>query len=93
MTDPVNQTKINVRVQPNARCDEVLGFTDDVLKIRITAPPVTGKANKKLVEVLSECLGINKSRLSILKGETGRNKVIIIEGLGREEVLKRLSSL
>jgi uncharacterized protein len=93
MPAPVSQTKITVQVQPRASRNEVAGFIDGVLKVKIAAPPVEGKANKKLVEFLSECLGVSKSRLNIVKGEKGRNKVIAIEGLGWEEVVKRLSSL
>ena len=93
MPAPVSQTRITVQVQPYASRNEVAGFIDSVLKVRIAAPPVEGKANKKLIEFLSECLGVSKSRLSIVKGETGRKKVIAVEGLGWEEVMKRLSSL
>jgi len=92
MPVPARQTRITVRVYPNASRNEVAGFTGDVLKVKIAAPPVDRKANKKLVDFLSECLNVSKSRLSIVKGETGRNKVIAIEGLDRAEVVKRLSS-
>lgn len=93
MSAPVNRTKITVQVHTNARRNEVVGFTEGVLMVKIAAPPVAGKANKKLVEFLSECLGVSKSRLSIVKGVTGRNKIIAIEGLDREEVVKRFTSL
>jgi len=87
-----HEAKIAVRVQPNAASDEVVGFTSGVLQVKVSAPPVKGKANKKLVDLLSQVLGVNKSRISIVNGHTSRNKVIAIEGLSREEIMKRLSS-
>jgi uncharacterized protein (TIGR00251 family) len=87
------ETRITVRVQPNASRNEVVAITGDILKIKIAAPPVEGKANRRLIEFLSERLNVSKSRLSVLKGENGRNKVIAIEGLDRAEVLRRLSAL
>ena len=85
-----SQTRIVVQVQSNASRNEVMGCADGVWKVKVSAPPVEGKANKKLIEFLSDCLGVSKSRISIVKGETSRNKVVAIEGLDGEEVRKRL---
>ena len=71
---------------------EFIGFTDGILQVRITAPPVKGKANKELIAFLSKSLGVNKSSLSIVKGHTSRNKVIAIDGLSQENVINRLSA-
>jgi uncharacterized protein (TIGR00251 family) len=79
--------RITVRVQPNAKRNEVVRFEDGVLFIKITAPPVKGKANQALIAFLSDNLGVSKSRLSIEKGTTNRTKVITIEGMKQEEVL------
>ena len=57
--------RITARVQPNASRNEVLGFKDDVLLIRIAAPPIKGKANRELITFLSDILGVNKSNLTI----------------------------
>lgn len=92
MADTVKRVLISVRVQPRASRNEVTGQENGVWKIRIMAPPVEGKANKKLIEFMSERLGVSKSRIEIVKGETGRNKVVAIEGLERGEVSKRLQS-
>jgi hypothetical protein len=81
---------ISVRVYPNAARSGVVGFTDGVLQVRVTAPPVKGRANRELIALLSHILGIGKSRIEITKGQTARNKLIAIDGLTQEEVLNRL---
>ena len=83
-----HQTKIVVQVQPDARHNEVLGFKDGVLHLRITAPPVEGKANRALIKFLSAILGVSKSSLTIEKGVTGRRKLIGIIGLTHDQVIE-----
>jgi uncharacterized protein (TIGR00251 family) len=80
------ETRISIRVQPNAKKNEVLGFRDGILHIRIAAPPVKGKANKELVDYLSDILGIAKSRIEVEKGAAGKNKLVGISGINRERV-------
>ena len=87
------QVKIAVRIQPNARQNEILGFKDDMLHLKIAAPPVKGKANQELIKFLSEILGISKSNLVIEKGITERRKVIGIYGLTQSQVMERLAKL
>lgn len=82
--------RISVRVQPNAKRTELVGFDDGVLHLKIAAPPVKGKANAALLAFLSDILGVSKSRLSIAKGATSRSKVIVIDGMSQEEVLLSL---
>lgn len=91
MPVPVSEAKISLRVHPGATRNEVVGFADGVWRVKISAPPVKGKANKELIAFLSQLLGVSQSRLTILKGHTTRNKVVAIEGLSQEEVIKRLS--
>lgn len=81
---------IQVRVQPRSSRNEVVRFEGGVWWIRLTAPPVGGKANASLLELLSEVLGIAKSRLSIERGHTGRQKAVMAEGLTEAEVQGRL---
>jgi len=83
------ETRISLRVYPNATRNEVVGITNGVLGVKIAAPPVKGKANRELIAFLSQMLGVGRSRLSIIKGHASRNKVIAIDGLSPEEV-KRL---
>jgi uncharacterized protein (TIGR00251 family) len=69
----------------------VAGFTDDVLHVKVAAPPSEGRANKELTAFLSQALGVSKSSLSIVKGLTSRNKTVSVSGLSTEEILRRLS--
>ncbi len=83
---------ISVRVQPNAQKSELIGLSDGVWQVKVSAPPVKGKANTELIALLSRALGVSKSSLSIIKGHTSRSKVIAIDGLSEEEITKRLSA-
>lgn len=85
-----SKAKISLRVQPNATRNEVIGFIDGVLWVKIAAPPVKGKANRELLVFLSRFLGISQGALTITKGYTSRNKTLVVDGLSREELLKRL---
>ena len=78
-----------VRVTPRASRNEVVEvLSDQTVKIRLKAPPVEGKANKELIKFLSKVLGIPKTKMAIVAGETGRDKLVSIEDLGAEEVHK-----
>lgn len=75
--------EIHVKVAPNARSNEIIGWEEDprsgrVLRIRLQAPPVDGKANKALLAFLSGELGVPRSRLAIVRGHTSRIKVIAL---------------
>lgn len=85
-----NEVRISLRVYPNASRNEMVGFTDGVLRVKVSAPPIKGKANRELITFLSRLLGVGKGSVNIIKGHTTRNKVVAIDGLSREEALKRL---
>jgi len=87
------QTRIVVRVQPNASQNQVLGFKDGVLYVRIAAPPIKGKANQELITFLSDILGVSKSKLTIEKGITGKRKVIRITGLTQSQVMEHTQAI
>ena len=87
---PQEKTTISVRVQPSAAANEVVGLVDDILRLKIAAPPVKGKANREIVSFLGKLLGISKDAIVIVRGHTSRSKLIAIDGLSRDEVLKRL---
>lgn len=72
---------LHVRVQPNSSREGIAGIKNDALLIRLNAPPVEGRANEALVRFLSKRLGVPKSRLSIMQGEKGRNKLVAVQGL------------
>jgi uncharacterized protein len=68
--------RINVRVTPNARSPLVLRVDDLNYKVRVDARAVEGRANERLVELLAEHFSIPKSRVRIVKGGAGRNKIV-----------------
>lgn len=71
---------VDVRVTPRSvREDAVL--TDGILKVRLKAPPVEGEANAALVRFLSRKTGIRQSEITIIRGDTGRSKVLRFNGL------------
>jgi len=69
---------LNIRLQPRASKDEIVGLHGDRLKIRITAPPVDGKANEHLCHFLARQFKVPKSAVSLLTGHSGREKRILI---------------
>ena len=71
---------IEVKVITNAKKDEVIKLDEeDKYKLKVTAPPVDGKANKKVIEVLSKYFKTKKSSIKIKKGEKSHNKIIDIK--------------
>jgi len=69
---------LNVRIQPKASNNAFAEVLGDRLKIRITAPPVDGKANKHLTTFLAKQFKVTKANVTILSGDTGRNKRVKI---------------
>lgn len=72
-----------VHVQPRASRDEIVGLHGEALKVRITAPPVDGKANKHLGQFLAKAFGVSKGAVELVSGETGRDKQFLIHDPGR----------
>ena len=69
----------NVFIQPRSSKNSVVGLYGDALKIKLTAPPVEGAANKMCIEFLAKQLGVPKSSLSIISGHSSRTKRILIK--------------
>ncbi len=90
MPDPQNITRLQVQVRPNAPKNEITSYIDGWLHIKIAAPPLKGKANKELVAFLSRKLGIAKSNVNVIKGQTARKKLITVDSLSHEDTLKAL---
>ncbi len=81
-----------VRITPRSSRNEIVEImSDNTIKIKLTAPPVEGKANAELVKLLSRVLGVSKSSVAIVKGHTGRSKAVAVKGMSREEITSRLS--
>jgi len=73
---------LKVYLQPRASRNEIAGPYQDGIKVKVTAPPVEGKANEALIRFLAKELGIPLSRIEILKGHRSRKKVLKISGPG-----------
>ena len=85
--------RIAVQAHPGSKRNEVVRFEDGVWHLKIAAPPTEGKANKELIEFLSQILDISKSRITIDKGVNGHRKLISLEGLTKQEAGERLRKI
>jgi uncharacterized protein (TIGR00251 family) len=81
---------VRVRVQPRAARDEIIGWRADILGIRVTAPPVDGKANATLTALVARALDVPVSAVQVVRGERGRDKWLRVAGLSPADVRARL---
>lgn len=77
---------LSLRVQPNAKKEEICGVTDGALKIKVTAPPREGEANEACIRLLSKTLKIPRGKISIRGGSKSRLKRIRIAGVKPKEL-------
>lgn len=82
--------QIPVRVIPRSSRN-TLEWEEGAIKARLTAPPVDGAANAALIALLAETLSLPKRAITLVRGATGRQKVVEIEGLEQAEIIQRLS--
>jgi uncharacterized protein (TIGR00251 family) len=83
-------TRLFLKVQPRARGNEIGPATGDVLKIRVTAPPVDSAANEAVIKLLAKQLGCAKGSIRLVGGRTSRGKVVAVRGMTAAEILERL---
>jgi uncharacterized protein (TIGR00251 family) len=84
--------EIAVRVQPRARRNEVAGERAGAVLIRVTAPPVDGKANAAVCALVAKAAGVAPSRVRVIRGESSRDKVLRVEGVGEAALRAALGS-
>lgn len=82
---------LKVKVSPGASRNEIKAWSDDVLRVRVKAPPEKGKANKELRRYLAKILGIAPRQVTVRSGDTSRNKILAIEGLSDTDLVSLLS--
>jgi uncharacterized protein YggU (UPF0235/DUF167 family) len=82
--------QITVRLRPRAGADELVELRDGVLIARVSAAPVDGRANRALCRLIAARVGVATSRVSIVRGERSREKVIRVEGVEPAELADRL---
>jgi hypothetical protein len=82
---PQDSLTLKVKVEPRSSRSEIVGPYGDGIKVKLTSPPVEGKANKELIEVLSKELNVRKKDIEIISGQSSKNKIVKIIGLSRIE--------
>ncbi len=80
-----------VRLQPRASKNEICEPLGDELKIKVTAPPVDAAANQALIKLLAEKLGCSRGKVELVRGQTSRNKTVLLHGFTSGQVLQGLS--
>ena len=84
-------TRLDARVTPRASKNSIEGFRGGVLIVRVTAPPVDSAANGAVVELLAKALSIPKRQITVVRGATGRNKVIEVDGFSHDQLISLLT--
>jgi hypothetical protein len=93
LTDHADGVLLPVRAQPGARKPGVLGEQAGALKVAVSAAPQDGKANKALVELLRQALGLKRSQVELVSGQASRDKRFVIRGLTANDLQQRLAAL
>lgn len=76
---------------PRSSRDEVAGFDEaGRLRVRVTAPPVEGAANRAVIDLLARTLGVARRDVAVVRGETSRNKIIEVSGLSEQAIRRAL---
>jgi len=89
----MKDTIVKIYLQPKASKNEMVGPYRDGIKVKVTAPPIEGKANDALIRFLSKELGISPSSIEIVKGHHSREKTLKISGNLDQELMKKLQIL
>jgi uncharacterized protein (TIGR00251 family) len=86
-----SKTNIRVKVLPRSSRNQIIGQENGTFKVKLTAPPVEGKANRALSDLLAKKLGLEKGDVEIVSGKRSRLKSVRIKGLSIEEVKNLLN--
>jgi uncharacterized protein (TIGR00251 family) len=79
-----------IRVQPRAKRTEVAGERGGAVVIRVSAPPVDGRANEAVCRLIAERAGVPRSAVTVVRGQTGRDKLVRVDGLSADAVRESL---
>jgi uncharacterized protein (TIGR00251 family) len=82
--------EIRVRVQPRAGSNEITGEREGVLLVRVSAPPVEGKANEAVRKLIADSLRVARGRVAIVRGARSREKTVQVEGFSAENLRRTL---
>jgi uncharacterized protein (TIGR00251 family) len=84
---------LQVLLQPRSSRNEICGLLGQVLKVRVTSPPVDDRANEQLVAFLAETVGLPRRDVAIVRGHRSRRKTVGFKGLAPEELARRLRNM
>jgi len=82
-----------VHAKPRAQRSKIIGWREGRLDVSLAAPPVDGAANAELIATLAKALGVPKAMVLLVRGETGRTKLVEVHGIAEDEVRARLGQL
>lgn len=85
-----NHCVIKIRLSPRSSINEIIGIENNFIKIKVTSPPIDGKANKALIQLLAKRFKIPKRDIEIKAGVNSRYKTVSVKGLAEQEILKHL---
>jgi uncharacterized protein (TIGR00251 family) len=83
-------TILPVRAHPGARRNEIRGVQDGMLKVSVTQVPEKGKANKAVIDLLAKKLGLKKSQIELIAGETSHQKRFLLRDVKPDELAERI---
>ncbi len=90
ITAAENGVRIDLKVVPGSRRDEIVGPYGDRLKIKVSAPPEDGRANKAVCALLAGALGVAARDVEVVSGATNREKTVAVRGVAVAAVRERL---
>jgi uncharacterized protein len=86
-------TVLNLRVAPGAKRTSIEGpYGEDAVRLKVAAPPVSGKANAEVVRFLAELLHVPRSDIAVIRSSSSRDKKVLVRGLTRTQTQKALSA-
>ena len=94
LTKLLTETKdgiiLNVKLVPNSSFSKIVDYTEEYVRIKISAPPIENKANKELISYCSDFFNVNKSKISIISGEKSKLKKVLIKDTKIDELSQKL---
>jgi uncharacterized protein (TIGR00251 family) len=85
-----DRARLKVRVTPGAKEDAIVGWREDVLRVQVRAAPEKGKANEAVCALIASAAGTPKGSVVIERGHASRNKLVLVDGLTEDELMRRL---
>lgn len=85
-----NGVVLFIRLTPNSSKDDFIGYCDEYVKMKVSAPPNENKANKKLLSFLSDTFNLSKSSVEIVSGDKSRLKKVLLKNIDEEKVKQKI---